>query len=84
MFIITQMHGLGWGKLTRWIIGLGYILSALGVYNWKGWGYLNEVIRIPFIEYLVALLMAGLVALGIWIADRFKRQPVALENPAAD
>lgn len=83
MFVITQMHGVGWSKLTRWLIGLGYILAALAVYNWKGWEYLNEIIRIPIIEYLVAFLMAGLVALGIWIVDRFRKPIAVTENPAS-
>lgn len=74
MFVISQMHGLGWSKLTRWLIGLGYIAAALFVYSDRGWVKLNEIIRIPFIEYLVAFAIAGLVALGIWIADRFKSQ----------
>jgi hypothetical protein len=51
---------------------LGYAAAALVVYNAKGWGYLNEIVRIPLIEYLVAFAIAGLVALGIWVADRLK------------
>ena len=84
MFVISQMHGLNWSKLTRWLVGLGYIAAALVVYSNRGWGQLNEIIRIPIIEYLVAFAMAGLVALGIWIADRFKKQPITAENSAAD
>ncbi len=72
MFIISQMHGLGWSKLTRWLVGLGYIAAALMVYSGRGWGQLNEIIRIPFIEYLVAFAIAGLIALGIWVASRRK------------
>ncbi len=83
IFVITQMHGLGWSKTVRWLIGLGYIVSALLVYNWKGWEYLNEIVRIPIIEYLVAFLMAGLVALGIWIADRFRKLPSTPERETA-
>lgn len=75
MFIITQMHGLGWSRLTRWLIGLGYIAAALFIYH-SNWSRLNEIIRIPFIEYLVAFALAGLVALGIWIADKFKKSEV--------
>jgi hypothetical protein len=83
MFVITQMHGLGWSKTVRWLIGLGYIVAALAVYNWKGWEYLNEIIRIPIIEYVVAFIMAGLVALGIWIADRFRKPQTALNQESA-
>lgn len=72
MFVVTQMHGLNLSRLTRWIIGLGYALAVILVYN-SNWSNLNEIIRIPVIEYLVAFIMAGLVALGFWIKDRIKR-----------
>ena len=84
MFVITQMHGLGWSARTRWGIGITYILAALAVYNYKGWGYLNEIIRIPIIEYLVMAVIAGLIALGIWIADRLKKQPALAKDSAVD
>jgi hypothetical protein len=80
MFVISQMHGLGWSRLTRWLVGLGYVALALAVYSVKGWGYLNEIVRIPVIEYLVMFVMAGLVALGIWIADRLKPDKLAAED----
>jgi hypothetical protein len=80
MFIITQMHGLGWSMRTRWLIVLVYIAAALFVYNFKGWNYLNEIIRIPIIEYLVMFAIAGLIGLGLWIAERFKSRPVSLEE----
>ncbi|HEY5671052.1 MAG TPA: hypothetical protein VLA72_08355 [Anaerolineales bacterium] len=72
MFVVTQMHGLNLSRLTRWIIGLGYALAVILVYN-SNWSNLNEIIRIPVIEYLVAFIMAGLVALGFWIKDRIKK-----------
>jgi hypothetical protein len=77
MFVISQMHGLGWSRLTRWLVAGGYVIATLWVYSGRGWGTLNEVIRIPVIEYLVAFLMAGLVALGIWIADRLRKPDLA-------
>ncbi len=75
LFIVTQMHGLNLKRSTRWIMGLIYIAAMLFVYS-ADWPRLNEVIRIPFIEYLVAFAIAGLIALGFWIADRFKRSRV--------
>jgi len=80
MFVISQMHGLGWSRLTRWLVGLGYIAAVLTIYSSRGWGQLNEIIRIPLIEYLVAFAIAGLIAIGIWIADR--RNTVA-SNPSS-
>lgn len=80
MFVISQMHGLGWSKLTRWSVALGYILAALWLYSSRGWGKLNEVIRIPLIEYLVVFLIAGIIALGIWVANRFTSPADALKT----
>jgi len=71
MFVVTQMHGLRLSRFTRWVIGLGYASAVVLVYR-SDWSRLNEIIRIPFIEYLVAFILAGIVALGFWIADRFK------------
>jgi hypothetical protein len=68
MFVVTQMHGLKLSHLTRWMIGLGYGIAVIVVYH-SNWARLNEIIRIPFIEYLVAFIIAGLIALGFWIAN---------------
>jgi hypothetical protein len=86
MFVVTQMHGLNLSRLTRWVIGLGYAAAAIVVFN-TNWANLNTIIRIPFIEYLIAFIMAGLIALGFWIADRFKKnkaQPASLSSTTGD
>jgi hypothetical protein len=86
MFVITQMHGLNLSCLTRWLIGLGYAAAAIVVFN-TTWAHLNTIIRIPFIEYLIAFIMAGLIALGFWIADRFKKnntQPASTSSTTGD
>ena len=86
MFAVTQMHGLNLSRLTRWVIGLGYAAAAIVVFN-TNWANLNTIIRIPFIEYLIAFIMAGLIALGIWSADRFKKnnpQPTPLSSTPGD
>ena len=70
IFVITQMHGVNLSRLTRWVIGLGYATAAIITYN-ADWSKLNEIVRIPIIEYLVAFGIAGLIALGLWIARRF-------------
>ena len=86
MFVVTQMHGLNLPRLTRWVIGLGYAAAAIVVFN-TNWANLNTIIRIPFIEYLIAFIMAGLIALGIWSADRFKKnkaQPASLSSTSGN
>jgi hypothetical protein len=79
IFILTQMHGLGWSRTVRWLVGGVYIACALLVYSSRGWVQLNEIVRIPVIEYLLVFVLAGLIALGLWIAGRFRRQPAAVQ-----
>jgi len=70
IFVLTQMHGLGFSKRTRWLISAAFVLSIVGTYAWRGWGNLNEVIRIPVIEYLCALLLIGI----FWVWSKVKQQ----------
>ena len=81
MFVITQMHGINLSRLTRGLIGLGYVAAVIVVYR-TDWSAINEVIRIPIIEYLVAFILAGLVALWLWIRDRFTKND-ASPRPAS-
>lgn len=75
IFILTQMHGLSLPRWLKWTFAGLYVAGALLVYSSRGWVQLNEIVRIPLIEYLLVFVLAGLVAMGIWIADRFRRQP---------
>lgn len=72
IFIITQMHGLG---LKRWfkilLVGV-YAGSATLVYSQRGWANLNEIIRIPVIDYLLVFILAGLLGLGLRIAAKIR------------
>ena len=72
IFIITQMHGLGLSRRIRWALLFGYIGAALLVYSERGFAYLNEIIRIPVIDYLVILVLAGLFWLGLRAARLFR------------
>ena len=77
IFILTQMHGLGLKPWLKWTFTGLYIAGAVLVYSSRGLVQLNEIVRIPLIEYLLVFVLAGLVALGIWIADRLRKQPAA-------
>lgn len=79
IFIITQMHGLGWSKWLRSMIAGIYVAAAIYVYSGRGWVQINEIIRIPIIEYLLVFIMAGLISLGFWVAARFKKTPIQSE-----
>jgi hypothetical protein len=71
IFVITQMHGINLKNWTRWVLLAIYIGLALIVYRQRGWIQLNEVIRIPVIEYLAVILLAGLIGSGLWISRKF-------------
>lgn len=50
---------------------------AVVVYNGQ-WVRLNEIIRIPLLEYLAVFVFAGLIGGGLWLARRLssgKRRP---------
>jgi hypothetical protein len=66
MFIITQMHGLGLSKTVRWGLAALYVGLTLWVYNGR-WAALNEIIRIPAIEYLAVFALMGIFGLGLRI-----------------
>jgi phosphatidylserine synthase len=79
IFILTQMHGLGWSRPVRWLVAGFYLAAALLIYSSRGWVKLNEIIRIPMIEYLLVFVLAGLIALGVWIADRLRKVPAVVQ-----
>lgn len=72
IFVITQMHGLGLKLWQKGAILALYSGAALFTYNQLGWARLNEIVRIPVIEYLGVFVMAGLVGAGLWVAKRLK------------
>jgi hypothetical protein len=80
MFVITQMHGLGLKRWVKWLIFAVYIGGAAYVYYGRGVRKIYELISIPLIEYLGVFILAGLFALGLWIAGRFKAQPKEIKD----
>lgn len=66
IFVLTQMHGVGLSARVRWWIGGTFVVSALAVYSWRGLDRIDEVLRIPLIEYL----LVGVLALLIWAGVR--------------
>jgi hypothetical protein len=77
IFVITQMHGLGLSRGTKFTLLAAYIGSALWIYSQRGWASLNEIIRIPLIDYLAVLILSALIGLGLWLARliRNRRTP---------
>jgi hypothetical protein len=72
IFVITQMHGLGLKLWSKSLILIIYLAAAFYIYSDRGWIQLNEIIRIPLIEYLAVFLLAGLIGGGLWIARKIR------------
>lgn len=72
VFILTQMHGLGWSQRLRQGVAVVFIVSMIGVYAWTDrlaqW---HEVTRIPVLDYaVVGLLIAGFALLNRLMPQR--------------
>ncbi|MEU3645874.1 hypothetical protein AB0E59_20995 [Lentzea sp. NPDC034063] len=78
IFVLTQMHGVGLSRGVRWWIGGTYVVAALAVYSWRGLGRIDEVVRIPLIEYLLVAVLALLIWAGVRLA-----RPAATPTPEA-
>ena len=70
MFIVTQMHGLGLSRLVRGIILAIFAGAVFVVYSERGWAQLNEIIRIPVIDYGLLAILGGL---AIWFTRRRRK-----------
>lgn len=70
LFIVTQMHGVGLSRLSKWALALCYVVAVLFIYSDRGWENLNEIIRIPIIDYALVGIFAGLIFVGQWLFRR--------------
>ncbi|GAB4399776.1 MAG: hypothetical protein OHK0052_23350 [Anaerolineales bacterium] len=66
MFIVTQMHGLGWSLRTR-LLWLGaYVAAIVAVYSQVGFSKVHQVTWIPVVEYAGVFVLAGLFWVLLW------------------
>ncbi len=76
LFIVTQMHGLGLKQWQKWGFVAAYAAGVIIVYSSRGWAMLNEIVRIPVIDYLgvfiLAILIWGGMRVGGWAASRLR------------
>ena len=72
IFVITQMHGLGLSRWVRALLFAAYVAAVLAVYSQRGWNQLDEIVRIPMIDYLAVVVLAGLFGSGMWTVRRLK------------
>lgn len=73
IFVVTQMHGLGLSRLVRGAILAAFIAGIAVVYSDRGLANLNEVLRIPVIDYVLVGVLGGLVVLAV----RWRRRRTA-------
>ncbi len=74
IFLVTQMHGLGLKPWVRQLFYGAFLLLALYVYLVLREPYqVNEVLRIPLIEYLVLFIMYWIYLAGAWLVSRWRR-----------
>lgn len=70
VFVVTQMHGLGWPRWLRAIFVLGYVGGAVIVYAGKGLvPSVIEILRIPAVEYGSVFVLALLLTAGARITQ---------------
>jgi hypothetical protein len=71
LLVVTQMHGLGLPRLVRGLILALYVGAALWVYGTRGaLADIHQVTWIPLTEYVVVFALAGLIGVGLWLAQR--------------
>jgi hypothetical protein len=83
MFVVTQMHGLGWSRWLRGLFILGYIAGVVVVYWGKGFSTAMEIFRIPAVEYGLVLAFAVLITLVAWFTPWGKSHSKIAEEHSA-
>lgn len=84
LIVMTQMHGLGLSRRIRGGVLALYAALVTWVYAGRGWSQLDEIVRIPVIEILAALLLAGLFALAFAVARRLQGRAMTGNAGAED
>ena len=74
MIILTQMYGLGLNTWIKRLLAVGFIILIVAYYTLAGnIAGLNEVIRIPMIDYVVIFLLYGIYLLINRVINTFTR-----------
>ena len=74
MIILTQMYGLGLNNWIKRALAVAFIVIIVAYYSLSGnLVKINEVIRIPIIDYLVIFLLYGIYLIINWIFNFFNR-----------
>ncbi len=85
IFLVTQMHGLRLKPWVRQVFYGSFLLLVLYVYFVMREPYqVNEVIRIPLIEYLALFVMYWIYLGGAWLGSRFRPLRLAGSGEGGD
>ena len=77
MIVLTQMYGLGLNTWVKRGLAIGFLTMIVVYYSlFENIAGINEVIRIPIIDYAVIFLLYGLYLLIHWIVKLFKRPTI--------
>ncbi len=76
MIVLTQIHGLGLSTRWRWAVAALFVLGVGLFYGLSGdLARINEVIRIPLIEYALVFAFYGLFMVGYGLSRLARRSP---------
>jgi hypothetical protein len=76
MIVLTQMYGLGLNTWTKRGLAIAFLILVVAYYTlFENIGALNEVIRIPIIDYVIIFLLYGIYLLISRIVDLFNHPP---------
>lgn len=74
MIILTQMYGVGLNTWTKRGLAIGFLILVVGYYSlFSNLAKINEVIRIPFIDYAVIFVLYGIYLFFAWIINIIRR-----------
>ena len=74
MIILTQMYGLGLETWIKRALAISFLLTVVAYYTLSGNIVgVNEVVRIPIIDYAVIFLLYGIYLFIHWAIDLFQR-----------
>ena len=80
MIILTQMYGLGLNTWTKRGLAIGFIILVVAYYTLSGnIDGLNEVIRIPVIDYSVIFILYGIYLFINWLINLFRKSVIPTE-----
>ena len=79
MIVLTQMYGLGLNSWTKRALAVAFLVAVVTYYGLSGnLAGLNEVIRIPLIDYAAIFLLYGIYLFANWLIN-LRQRPARLE-----